>query len=116
MSSPEHHEEVKSQSCRCKTQCGTDNNIHILQGVAGHHDGKGLFSGLANPFNATRYHSLVVERSSLPDCLEINAWVEEGEIMGLRHRELPVWGVQFHPESILTVEGKRLLQNFLDLT
>jgi anthranilate synthase/aminodeoxychorismate synthase-like glutamine amidotransferase len=78
------------------------------------HDGSGVFAGLANPFEATRYHSLIVRRESLPDCLEINAWTEEGEIMGLRHREHPVHGVQFHPESILTQEGKRLLRNFLE--
>ncbi|MFN2375441.1 MAG: aminodeoxychorismate/anthranilate synthase component II [Candidatus Binatia bacterium] len=78
-----------------------------------HHDGRGLFRGLANPFTATRYHSLIVERETLPDVLEISAWTEEGEIMGLRHRELAVDGVQFHPESILTVEGKNLLSNFL---
>ncbi|MBT0663204.1 aminodeoxychorismate/anthranilate synthase component II [Geobacter pelophilus] len=81
-----------------------------------HHNGKELFAGLANPFNATRYHSLVVERSSFPDCLEITAWVEEGEIMGLRHRELPLWGVQFHPESILTEGGMDILRNFLEMT
>jgi anthranilate synthase/aminodeoxychorismate synthase-like glutamine amidotransferase len=78
------------------------------------HDGRGLFAGLASPFTATRYHSLIVERASLPDVLEISAWTAEGEIMGLRHRSLAVDGVQFHPESILTIEGKRLLQNFLD--
>jgi len=81
-----------------------------------HHDEKGLFAGLPNPFNATRYHSLVVERSSLPDCLEVTAWVENEEIMGLQHRELPVWGVQFHPESILTEGGMGLLDNFLKLS
>lgn len=81
-----------------------------------HHDGRELFEGLPNPFSATRYHSLVVERSSLPDCLEVTAWVENGEIMGLRHRQLPVWGVQFHPESILTEGGMELLQNFLMLS
>jgi anthranilate synthase component 2 len=81
-----------------------------------HHDGKGLFAGLPNPFEATRYHSLVVERASFPDCLEITAWVEEGEIMGLRHRELPIWGVQFHPESILTLGGMDILRNFLEMT
>ncbi len=81
-----------------------------------YHDGIGVFAGLPNPFEATRYHSLVVERASLPPCLEITAWVEEGEIMGVRHRELPVWGVQFHPESILTVEGMNILRNFLEMT
>ncbi len=80
------------------------------------HDGKGLFKGFTNPFEATRYHSLVVERDSLPDSLEVTAWVEEGEIMGLAHRELPVWGVQFHPESILTVGGMGILRNFLEMT
>lgn len=80
------------------------------------HDGRELFAGLSNPFDATRYHSLLVERQSLPDCLEVTAWTAEGEIMGMRHRDLPVWGVQFHPESILTVEGKQLLKNFLEMT
>ncbi len=79
------------------------------------HDDKGVFAGLPNPFTATRYHSLIVDRASVPDCLEISAETAEGEIMGLRHKEFPVHGVQFHPESILTTEGKRLLQNFLDL-
>jgi len=78
-----------------------------------HHDGRGLFSGLANPFEATRYHSLVAERASLPDCLEITAHSDDGEIMGLRHRTLAIEGVQFHPESILTAVGKDLLGNFL---
>jgi anthranilate synthase component 2 len=81
-----------------------------------HHDGRELFAGLPNPFNATRYHSLVVERATFPAELEITAWVEEGEVMGLRHRQLPVWGVQFHPESILTEGGMQLLQNFLQMT
>jgi anthranilate synthase component 2 len=81
-----------------------------------HHNGRELFQGLANPFNATRYHSLVVERSTLPEVLEISAWTDDGEIMGMRHRTLPMWGVQFHPESILTIEGKKLLKNFLDMT
>ena len=79
------------------------------------HDGRTVFRALGNPFEATRYHSLLVRRQSLPDCLEVSAWTAEGEIMGLRHRELPVEGVQFHPESILTLEGKQLLANFLDL-
>ena len=83
-----------------------------------HHSGLGVFQGLPNPFVATRYHSLIVEKSSLPDCLEITAWTETesgemDEIMGLRHRTLSVEGVQFHPESILTREGKNLLRNFL---
>ena len=81
-----------------------------------HHNGKELFKGLPNPFEATRYHSLIVDRSTLPECLEVTAWIAEGEIMGLRHNEFAVWGVQFHPESILTVGGKDLLRNFLDMT
>jgi len=78
-----------------------------------HHRDTGVFSGLSNPFEATRYHSLVIERESLPECLEITAWTDDGEIMGVRHRELDVEGVQFHPESILTREGHALLRNFL---
>lgn len=81
-----------------------------------HHDGKGLFKGLPNPFEATRYHSLIVERSTLPACLEVTAWVENQEIMGLAHRDLPIWGIQFHPESILTVGGMDLLRNFLEMS
>lgn len=78
-----------------------------------HHDGKGIFEGIENPFEATRYHSLLIERESLPACLEITAWTEDGEIMGVRHREHLVVGVQFHPESILTRAGKDILSNFL---
>ena len=78
-----------------------------------HHNGHSVFTGMANPFEATRYHSLIVRRETVPDCLEITAWTEEGEIMGLMHKEHPVHGVQFHPESILTQDGKRLLENFL---
>lgn len=77
------------------------------------HNGKGLFSGIANPFAGTRYHSLLVERDSFPECLEITAETDEGEIMGLEHRNLPVWGVQFHPESIATEHGMKILENFL---
>src|SRR5215210_5374475 len=77
------------------------------------HDGDSIFKGIASPFQAGRYHSLVVERESLPDCLEVSAETSDGVIMGLRHRELKVEGVQFHPESILTTEGKKLLANFL---
>ncbi len=80
------------------------------------HDGKELYAGLPNPFQATRYHSLVVDRPTLPECLEVTAWVENGEIMGLRHKSLPVWGIQFHPESILTEGGMQLLDNFLKMT
>jgi len=80
-----------------------------------HHKGKDLFAGLPDPFEATRYHSLLVKRETFPDCLEITAETAEGEIMGLRHKELPLWGVQFHPESILTTHGKELLANFLKL-
>ncbi|MDB5213352.1 MAG: Anthranilate synthase, amidotransferase component [Myxococcaceae bacterium] len=77
------------------------------------HDGRGVFAGLPSPFEATRYHSLIVERSSLPDCLEITAWTAEGEIMGIRHKERDVEGVQFHPESILTTHGKELIGNWV---
>ena len=78
------------------------------------HDGRGVFSGLPSPFNVTRYHSLAIERATLPDCLEVSATSEDGEIMGVRHRELAVEGVQFHPEAILTEHGHALLRNFLD--
>ena len=77
------------------------------------HDGRGVFASLPSPFTATRYHSLAVRPDTVPETLEVSAWAEDGEIMGLRHRRFPVEGVQFHPESILTVEGKRLLANFL---
>jgi len=79
------------------------------------HNGKDLFQGLPNPFEATRYHSLIVRRETFPESLEITAETAEGEIMGLRHKELPLWGVQFHPESILTTHGKDLIRNFLKL-
>jgi anthranilate synthase component 2 len=79
-----------------------------------HHRGVGVFAGLPEPFQATRYHSLIVRRDDLPDCLEVTAWTEDGLIMGLRHRDLPVEGVQFHPESIMTEAGKDLLRNFLE--
>jgi anthranilate synthase/aminodeoxychorismate synthase-like glutamine amidotransferase len=77
------------------------------------HDGRTIFAGLPEPFTATRYHSLVVVRDTLPDCLEVSAWTDDGTIMALRHRQLPLEGVQFHPESILTATGKALLRNFL---
>lgn len=80
-----------------------------------HHDGKGLFATLPSPFTATRYHSLAVDRATLPADLEVTAWTEDGEIMGLQHRSRPVHGVQFHPESILTEHGHALLANFLDI-
>jgi len=79
------------------------------------HRNTDIFAGLPNPMEATRYHSLLVERASLPDCLEITAETAEGEIMGLAHKDLPVWGVQFHPESIATQEGMKMLENFLKL-
>jgi len=78
------------------------------------HEGQGVFRGLPNPVTCTRYHSLAIERDSLPDCLEITAWTEDGEIMGVRHRTLAVEGVQFHPESILSEHGHQLLRNFLE--
>ena len=77
-----------------------------------HHTSDGVFKDLPNPYRATRYHSLVIDRNSLPDCLEVTAWTDDGEIMGVRHRSLHVEGVQFHPESILTEHGHALLQNF----
>ncbi len=79
------------------------------------HNDRELFEGLDNPFEATRYHSLIVKKDTLPDCLEITAWTDADEIMGIRHKTLPIWGVQFHPESILTTAGKSLLGNFLAL-
>ena len=79
-----------------------------------HHDGRGAFAGLPNPFEATRYHSLLIEKASVPDCLEVTAYTPEGEIMAVRHKTLPVEGVQFHPESFLTKAGKDLLANFIE--
>jgi len=89
--------------------------VHGKMGVI-HHAGQGVFAGLPSPFRATRYHSLVVERASLPACLEVTAWLEDGTIMGLRHRERPVEGVQFHPESIASEHGHQILRNFLART
>ena len=80
-----------------------------------HHADRGVFEGLPNPFTAARYHSLAVKRETLPDCLDVTAWTEDGEIMGLQHKTLPIHGVQFHPESIATVGGHDLLANFLNL-
>ena len=79
------------------------------------HNGRDLFEGMANPFNATRYHSLVIQRDSMPACLEVTAETDEGEVMGVRHKALPIWGVQFHPESILTENGQQIMRNFLKL-
>jgi len=87
--------------------------VHGKMGLM-HHNGQGVFAGLPSPFKATRYHSLVVDRDTLPDCLEITAWLEDGTIMGLRHKTLPIEGVQFHPESIASEHGHQLLKNFLD--
>jgi anthranilate synthase component II len=92
--------------------------IHARQLMHGkvsliHHEGKGVFAGLPTPYEATRYHSLAIERDTCPEDLEVTAWTEDGEIMGVRHRKLPVEGVQFHPESILTQHGHALLRNFL---
>ncbi|MBE2184136.1 MAG: aminodeoxychorismate/anthranilate synthase component II [Anaerolineae bacterium] len=80
-----------------------------------YHQGEGILAGMARPFEATRYHSLIVEENTLPDCLHITARTIDGEIMGLQHKELPIYGVQFHPESILTADGRRLLRNFVEL-
>ena len=80
-----------------------------------YHDGKKVFAGIKEPFTATRYHSLIVDRETLPDCLEITAWLEDGTIMGIRHKEYPVEGLQFHPESVLTEVGHDLLRNFISL-
>jgi len=80
-----------------------------------HHSGQGLFAGMSNPFEATRYHSLIIENATLPESLAITAWTQEQEIMGVCHQDYPIHGVQFHPESILTIEGKKLLTNFLRL-
>ena len=79
-----------------------------------YHNGEQIFDDLENPFEATRYHSLIMKKETLPDCFELTAWTDQDEIMGLRHKDYPIWGVQFHPESILTVEGKKLLKNFLN--
>jgi anthranilate synthase component II len=89
----------------------------IVHGKMGtmHHAGKGVFAGLPSPFAATRYHSLIVERATLPDCLQVTAWLDDGTIMGLRHKTLPIEGVQFHPESIASEHGHQLLRNFLDM-
>ncbi len=88
----------------------------IVHGKMGemHHDGKGMFRGLPSPFLATRYHSLIVERETLPDCLEVTAWLKDGTIMGLKHKTLPIEGVQFHPESIASEHGHQMLRNFLE--
>ena len=91
---------------------------HLMHGKTSliHHDGKTLFEGLPDPFEATRYHSLIIKRDTLPHCLDISAWTDDGIIMGVRHKEFLIEGVQFHPESILTTVGKDLLKNFINLT
>ena len=95
-----------------------DVNYRMMHGKTSpiRHNGRDLFTGMPNPFNATRYHSLVIVRDSLPDCLEVTAETAEGEIMGVRHKTHPIWGVQFHPESILTENGRTMLKNFLGLS
>jgi anthranilate synthase/aminodeoxychorismate synthase-like glutamine amidotransferase len=92
-------------------------NYRMMHGKVSaiHHNGRDLFAGIPSPFDAIRYHSLVIKRDTVPDCLEITAQTQEGEIMGVRHKSLPIWGVQFHPESILTEHGRALLRNFLSL-
>ena len=93
-------------------------SAQLMHGKCGDvfHDGRGLFSGMPSPFTAARYHSLIVERKSLPECLEITAWSRENEIMGIRHKDYPLFGAQFHPESIMTEGGKNFLANFLKIT
>jgi len=105
------------QSIACAFGGDVKVNYRMMHGKVSpvYHDEVSIYSGLNNPFTATRYHSLVVEEASLPECLEITARSDEGEIMGIRHRCWPVEGVQFHPESVLTIEGKKLLHNFLQL-
>ena len=92
-------------------------NYRMMHGKTSpiYHKGEDLFAGLPNPFKATRYHSLVIRRDSLPSFLEVTAWSDEDEVMGIRHKELPIWGVQFHPESILTENGRAIFRNFLEL-
>jgi len=92
-------------------------NYRMMHGKVSpiNHNGKDLFAGMPNPFLATRYHSLVIQRDTVPEVLEITAVTDEGEIMGVKHKTLPIWGVQFHPESILTESGRIILQNFLHL-
>jgi anthranilate synthase/aminodeoxychorismate synthase-like glutamine amidotransferase len=94
-----------------------DRNYRLMHGKTSliHHDGLGLFAGMSNPFVATRYHSLVILRETLPKEFLISAWTDEDEIMGIRHRDLPLFGVQFHPESFLTEEGPTLLRNFVEM-
>ncbi len=91
---------------------------NLMHGKTSHiiHDGRGIFRGIENPFEATRYHSLVVSRTKLPDELEVTAWTADKEIMAFNHVEYPVWGVQFHPESILSLRGKKILSNFLEVS
>ena len=96
-------------------QIGQANKIMHGKSSQIYHNGQGILTGLPSPFSAIRYHSLEVQREGLPDCLEVTAWTEDGTIMGLRHRKFPVEGVQFHPESFMTEQGKDLLKNFLQL-
>ena len=106
------------QQCICHTFGATvEVNYRMMHGKTSPilHDGKDLFEGMPNPFNATRYHSLVARRDTLPPELQVTAWTEEGEVMGVKHTSLPIWGVQFHPESILTENGRAILSNFLRL-
>ncbi|MDB4547524.1 gamma-glutamyl-gamma-aminobutyrate hydrolase family protein [Akkermansiaceae bacterium] len=107
---------VKLKEALAATQRDVERELVSLRDPdLSHHEGKSVFKGLSNPFEATRYHSLIVKKETLPDCLEVTAWTDDGIIMGLKHKELNVHGVQFHPESILTDEGKALLKNFLEM-
>ncbi len=94
-----------------------ERNYRLMHGKTSmiHHDGKGIFSRLSNPFEATRYHSLIIRRETIPEEFEVTAWTDEEEVMGIRHRKHQLFGVQFHPESFLTLEGPKMLKNFIDL-
>ncbi len=115
ISSPMALEGTSSSNLACRPSTTSEMRRLMRSTSPVFHNDTDVFKGLPNPFLATRYHSLVVERSTFPACLEVTAWTEDGLVMGLRHRELPVWGVQFHPELFATQNGLDLLGNFLRL-